>query len=84
MALRNNGPRALREAFLPSSGPGGYLSPTQGVWRKIPQTQYTVNWTAGYFINPTGVLLENIWAKGYLGFLTVGSSIRAQIRSAWP
>jgi hypothetical protein len=28
MALRNNGPEALREAFLPSSGPGGYLSPT--------------------------------------------------------
>jgi hypothetical protein len=28
MALRNNGPRAFRDAFLPSSGPEGYLSPT--------------------------------------------------------
>jgi hypothetical protein len=28
MALRNNGPKAFREAFYPSSGPGGYLSPT--------------------------------------------------------
>jgi hypothetical protein len=28
MALRNNGPEAFREAFLPSSGPGGYLPPT--------------------------------------------------------
>jgi hypothetical protein len=34
MALRNNGPGALREAFLPSSGPRGYLSPT------ISQTKY--------------------------------------------
>jgi hypothetical protein len=28
MALRNNGPKAFREVFWPSSGPGGYLSPT--------------------------------------------------------
>jgi hypothetical protein len=28
MALRNNGPEAFREAFLPSSGPMGDLSPT--------------------------------------------------------
>jgi hypothetical protein len=28
MALRDNRPKAFREAFLPSSGPGGYLSPT--------------------------------------------------------
>jgi hypothetical protein len=30
MALRNNGPKAFREAYLPSSGPRGYLSPTAG------------------------------------------------------
>jgi hypothetical protein len=28
VALRNNGPRVFREAFQPSRGPGGYLSPT--------------------------------------------------------
>jgi hypothetical protein len=28
MALRDNRPKAFHEAFLPSSGPGGYLSPT--------------------------------------------------------
>lgn len=28
MALRNNEPKAFREAFWPSSGPRGYLSPT--------------------------------------------------------
>jgi hypothetical protein len=28
MALRDNRPKAFREAFFPSSGPGGYLSPT--------------------------------------------------------
>jgi hypothetical protein len=28
VALRDNRPKAFREAFLPSSGPGGYLSPT--------------------------------------------------------
>jgi hypothetical protein len=28
MALRGNWPKAPRKAFLPSSGPGGYLSPT--------------------------------------------------------
>jgi hypothetical protein len=28
MTLRDNGPEAFREAFLPSSGPRGYLSPT--------------------------------------------------------
>jgi hypothetical protein len=28
MASRSNGPGAFREDFLPSSGPGGYLSPT--------------------------------------------------------
>jgi hypothetical protein len=28
MALRNIGPKAFREVFQPSSGPGGYLSPT--------------------------------------------------------
>jgi hypothetical protein len=28
-ALRDNRHKAFREAFLPSSGPGGYLSPTQ-------------------------------------------------------
>jgi hypothetical protein len=58
------------------SGLGTIFWKVQGVWRKIPQTQYTVNWTTGYFINPTGVLLENIRAKWYIGFLTVGSSIR--------
>jgi hypothetical protein len=29
MALRNIGPKAFREVFQPSSGPGGYPSPTQ-------------------------------------------------------
>jgi hypothetical protein len=29
MALRGNWPKASREAFLPSSGPEGYLSPTR-------------------------------------------------------
>jgi hypothetical protein len=29
MALRDNGPKAFREAFFPSSGPRGYLSPTE-------------------------------------------------------
>jgi hypothetical protein len=28
MALRNIGPKAFREVFQPSSGPGGYPSPT--------------------------------------------------------
>jgi hypothetical protein len=28
VALRNNGPKAFREAFSPSSGPEGYLFPT--------------------------------------------------------
>jgi hypothetical protein len=28
MALRNIGPRTFREVFQPSSGPGGYPSPT--------------------------------------------------------
>jgi hypothetical protein len=28
MVLPDNRPKASREAFLPSSGPGGYLSPT--------------------------------------------------------
>jgi hypothetical protein len=28
VALRNNGPGVFCEAFQPSSGPGGYLSPT--------------------------------------------------------
>jgi hypothetical protein len=28
VALQNNGPGVFREAFQPSSGPGGYLSPT--------------------------------------------------------
>jgi hypothetical protein len=31
MASRSNGPGAFREAFLPSSGPGGYLSPTYDI-----------------------------------------------------
>jgi hypothetical protein len=30
MALRDNRPKASREDFLPSSGTGGYLSPTAG------------------------------------------------------
>jgi hypothetical protein len=29
MVLQNNGPKAFREAFLPSTGPRGYLSPTR-------------------------------------------------------
>jgi hypothetical protein len=28
VALRDNRPKAFREAFSPSSGPGGYLFPT--------------------------------------------------------
>jgi hypothetical protein len=31
VALRNNEPGVFREAFQPSSGPGGYLSPAGGV-----------------------------------------------------
>jgi hypothetical protein len=33
VALRNNGPGVFREAFQPSSGPGGYLSPTLNLLR---------------------------------------------------
>jgi hypothetical protein len=35
MALQNNGPKAFCDAFLPSSEPGGYLSPTD-IQRIIP------------------------------------------------
>jgi hypothetical protein len=39
MALRGSWPKAPREAFLPSSGPGGYLSPTAGPLR-VASTPY--------------------------------------------
>jgi hypothetical protein len=40
MALRNNGPKAFREVFLPSSGPGGYLSPTVATLQIMPSTLF--------------------------------------------
>jgi hypothetical protein len=36
MALQDNRPMAFRKAFLPSSGPRGYLSPTV-CWHKSPK-----------------------------------------------
>jgi hypothetical protein len=40
VALQNDGPRVFREAFQPSNGPGGYLSPTTAV-KNVAQTWYS-------------------------------------------
>jgi hypothetical protein len=45
MALRNNGPRAFREAFLPSSGPEGYPSPTP--FPSVPSPCFTFGSSPG-------------------------------------
>jgi hypothetical protein len=67
MALRDNRPKAFREAFLPSSGPGGYLSPTS------PQT---LSW---FWNNQPNDSRSSLRFYGLISILVMGASKGAPV-----
>jgi hypothetical protein len=54
-----------------------YLQRIQGLSRNIPKTQSTARWTAGYFLENAGALLQNQTTKGYESILAARSATDA-------